>query len=207
MQDTASKCKAWQFSSNGVITDSLAIKHIPIPSAPSRWSSFLSSLLRSYGPHPGVLIRVAAASLNPVDYKMIQPGSPAFLVRKPCIPGSDFSGVVVCALNGGNKQLEAVGLAPGMRVYGYMVTEWRMLLVCHESHGDSKLFRVLMAHITGHWNNGRVHCSPSTSYFADASHIVLRTGFLRVPRRHEQLASPHRSREINVRSEGLHQWW
>lgn len=128
MENSTSSCKAWQFSSNGLITDSLAIKDVLIPSTPSLSSRLLRFALGSYGPHPGVLIRVAAASLNPVDYKMIQPGSATFLVRKPGTPGSDFSGVVVCALNGGNKQLEMLGLHPGMRVYGYLVTEWRMLL-------------------------------------------------------------------------------
>jgi NADPH:quinone reductase-like Zn-dependent oxidoreductase len=153
MQNPVSTCKAWQFFSNGLITDSLAIKDIPIPSAPSRWSSLLGSVLRSYGPHPGVLIRVAAASLNPVDYKMIYPGSPAFIVRKPGVPGSDFSGVVVSALKGGNKQLEAVGLAPGMRVYGYILTEWRMLLV--RSGCKSRIFRThgTQSRVRARWQN------------------------------------------------------
>lgn len=153
MQNPVSTCKAWQFSSNGLITDSLAIRDIPIPSASSHWSSLLGSVLGSYGPHPGVLIRVAAASLNPVDYKMIYPGSPAFIVRKPGIPGSDFSGVVVSALKGGNEQLEAVGLAPGMRVYGYLLTEWRMLLV--RSRSKRRNFRTHGTHTRGlaRWQN------------------------------------------------------
>ncbi|KIM33300.1 hypothetical protein M408DRAFT_152557 [Serendipita vermifera MAFF 305830] len=128
MEKPVSSCKAWRFSSNGIITDSLKIHDIPIPSTPSFPSRVLRSLLKSYGPHPRILIRVAAASLNPVDYKMIYPGSAAFLVRKPGIPGSDFAGVVVCALDGGKEQLEALGLHVGMRVYGHLVTEWRMLL-------------------------------------------------------------------------------
>jgi NADPH:quinone reductase-like Zn-dependent oxidoreductase len=78
-----------------------------------------------------VLIRVAAASLNPSDYKIINDGSANFLVRKPGIPGFDFSGVVVCTLglNQPNSNTsDTKALAPGTRVYGHLIPEWKMIL-------------------------------------------------------------------------------
>lgn len=49
-------------------------------------------------PVPGkhqVLVRVAAASLNPVDYKLRRNYAPNLLIHKPRIPGLDVSGEVV----------------------------------------------------------------------------------------------------------------
>jgi NADPH:quinone reductase-like Zn-dependent oxidoreductase len=131
MTEPALSCKAWRFHSNGLITDSLRLDDVPIPSRPSHVSRLLDTVLGSYGPHPGILIQVAAVSLNPVDYKMIQPGGATFLVRKPGVPCSDFSGVIVAWLGNSKRDQwsQKLGLKIGDKVYGHLSTEWRMLLV------------------------------------------------------------------------------
>lgn len=131
MTEPISSCKAWRFHSNGVITDYLRLDDVPIPSTPSHVSRLLATVLGSYGPHPGILIQVAAVSLNPVDYKMIQPGGATFLVRKPGVPGSDFSGVIIGWLGSSKRDQwsRKLGLEVGNKVYGHLSTEWRMLLV------------------------------------------------------------------------------
>merc|ERR1719191_882266 len=50
---------------------------------------------------PGlVVVRIAAASLNPVDFKMRRNFQPGWIIPKPKIPGCDISGVVVDAGEG-----------------------------------------------------------------------------------------------------------
>lgn len=50
---------------------------------------------------PGMLvIKVAGAALNPVDFKMRRNDQPDALIPKPKIPGCDISGTVVDAGNG-----------------------------------------------------------------------------------------------------------
>jgi len=52
-------------------------------------------------PGPGLLvIRVAGAALNPVDFKMMRNDQPDALIPKPKIPGCDVSGTVVAAGDG-----------------------------------------------------------------------------------------------------------
>lgn len=136
--------RSWQFTSNGVITDCLKIVDASVLLKPSALRLFLDSLPRSFRPYPGVIIRVAAASLNPVDYKMIQPGSPNFLVRKPGIPGSDFSGFIVGWLGKKDSWSTEAGLHVGSRVYGHLSTEWRMLLASPDHRVmDGDLFRFI----------------------------------------------------------------
>jgi hypothetical protein len=79
-------------------------KTLPLPSVPAN----------------GYLIRVAAVSINPADYKNVDPSGPTFAIRMPGIPCSDFSGVVV----GGPKD--------GLEVYGHIPTEQTILW--HVSH-------------------------------------------------------------------------
>ena len=65
-------------------------------------------------PQPGrgeVLVRVQAASVNPVDYKVRRTG-PAFAPELPGVLGCDMAGEVVAVGDGVN------GFAPGDRVYG-----------------------------------------------------------------------------------------
>ncbi|MEW5774212.1 MAG: zinc-dependent alcohol dehydrogenase family protein [Thermodesulfobacteriota bacterium] len=63
-------------------------------------------------PGPGqVLVRVAAASVNPIDVK-IRRMAPAFAPEPPAVPGMDFAGLV-------EELGEGVeGFAPGDEVYG-----------------------------------------------------------------------------------------
>ena len=48
-------------------------------------------------PHPSptqVLLKVRAVALNPIGYKSMM-NFPSFVIKKPCIPESDVSGVIV----------------------------------------------------------------------------------------------------------------
>ena len=70
-------------------------------------------------PKPGsidrglVLVRIAAASLNPVDFKMRRNPQPDAVLPKPKIPGCDVSGVVV-------EVGEGTPFQPGDRVFGML---------------------------------------------------------------------------------------
>lgn len=91
--------KAWQYNRTGSMPDILEQKTVPLPSVPT----------------DGFLIRVAAVGINPTDYKNVDGSAPAFAIRMPGIPCSDFSGVVV----GGPKD--------GLAVYGHIPTEQTVL--------------------------------------------------------------------------------
>ncbi|MDQ8701632.1 NADP-dependent oxidoreductase [Streptomyces sp. LHD-70] len=69
---------------------------------------------------PGeVLVRVRAAGVNPVDWKLAAGGlDPIMETRFPLIPGWDVAGVVEA--NG----LDADDFAPGDEVYGYIRKDW-----------------------------------------------------------------------------------
>lgn len=66
-------------------------------------------------PAPGtVLIKVAAAALNPVDFKMRRNDQPSLLIPKPFIPGYDVAGIVTSVGKGVTR------FSPGDRVYGML---------------------------------------------------------------------------------------
>ncbi|MDI3423316.1 NADP-dependent oxidoreductase [Streptomyces luteolus] len=69
---------------------------------------------------PGeVLVRVRAAGVNPVDWKLAAGGlDPVMETRFPLIPGWDVAGVVEA--NG----LDACEFTPGDEVYGYIRKDW-----------------------------------------------------------------------------------
>ena len=84
---------------------------------------------------PGlIVIRVAAAALNPVDFKMRRNDQPDFLIPKPKIPGCDVSGTVVSAGEG-------TPFAVGDKVYGMLPiigNRWGGL--AEYAVGDANLF-------------------------------------------------------------------
>ena len=98
--DLPSTMRAWQWSSCATtLEDALTLSS----SAP----------LPTHSLAPGeVLIKVHAASLNPVDYKLAEiPIVGRFAIPKPATPGLDFSGIVV------NTSASST-LQPGQRVFG-----------------------------------------------------------------------------------------
>lgn len=130
MDTSTISCKAWRYHSSGRITDLLRLDDVAISSKPSHVSRLLNATLGSYGPQPGIIIQVAAMSLNPSDYKLIQPGLFSVFIRNPGIPGSDFSGVIIGWLgNKKDKHSQELGLEIGSKVYGHLTTEWRILVV------------------------------------------------------------------------------
>ena len=99
--DPTTTRKVWQFSRAGSMPEILEQNTVPLPTVPADGD--------------GYLIRVAAVSINPTDYKNVDPSGPTFVIRMPVIPSSDFSGVVV----GGPKD--------GLEVYGHIPTEQTLL--------------------------------------------------------------------------------
>eukprot|EP01111_Echinosteliopsis_oligospora_P007717 TRINITY_DN2298_c0_g1_i2.p1 TRINITY_DN2298_c0_g1~~TRINITY_DN2298_c0_g1_i2.p1 ORF type:complete len:503 (+),score=197.22 TRINITY_DN2298_c0_g1_i2:61-1569(+) len=72
--------KAWTYSKHGQPADVLSMSDLPIPSlSPSQ-----------------VLVEIKAAGFNPVSYKAMKT-FPSFMVKKPCVPENDLSGVVVAS--------------------------------------------------------------------------------------------------------------
>ncbi|OLL25188.1 Zinc-type alcohol dehydrogenase-like protein [Neolecta irregularis DAH-3] len=78
---TLQKMRAYTYTTHGSPASvlHLATDH-PAPSSPTATQ---------------ILVKVAYASLNPVDYKLLTSSLARPIVKKPCIPASDFSGVVV----------------------------------------------------------------------------------------------------------------
>jgi hypothetical protein len=75
--------RAVTYSRHGTAADVLEVSEVPAP------------LMKA---EPGmIVIRVAAASLNPVDFKMFRSDQPAALIPKPFIPGYDVAGTVASA--------------------------------------------------------------------------------------------------------------
>ncbi|CRK45775.1 hypothetical protein BN1723_001118, partial [Verticillium longisporum] len=99
----AETMKAWQFTTHGPITKTLRLANdVPRPEAASL--------------QPGqVLVKVASAGLNPVDYKMPELGLAARAIFSfPKIPCGDLSGTVVAIGEG------VEGLAAGDHVVGWL---------------------------------------------------------------------------------------
>ncbi|PNH29770.1 hypothetical protein VD0002_g10261 [Verticillium dahliae] len=95
--------KAWQFTTHGPITKTLRLAtDVPRPEAASL--------------QPGqVLVKVASAGLNPVDYKMPELGLAARAIFSfPKIPCGDLSGTAVATGEG------VEGLAAGDHVVGWL---------------------------------------------------------------------------------------
>ncbi|KAK4456341.1 zinc-binding dehydrogenase [Cladorrhinum samala] len=94
--------RSWQISQPGNINDNLSIVTATRPDAESLGKSEL-------------LIEVAAAGINPNDYKLVQMGGISrAMVSYPRAPGLDFSGRVVAV---GRKVTD---IAPGDYVFGRM---------------------------------------------------------------------------------------
>ena len=104
---TTTTRKVWQYSRAGSMPEILEQKTLPMLSAPAPAPAGAGA--------GGYLIRVAAVSINPTDYKNVDPSGPTFAIRMPVIPCSDFSGVVV----GGPED--------GLEVYGHIPTERTLL--------------------------------------------------------------------------------
>jgi NADPH:quinone reductase-like Zn-dependent oxidoreductase len=75
-------------------------------------------------PHPGpgqVLVKVHAAAMNPVDFKLRNHWLPNFLLPRPKVPGADIAGEVLdfTRPTRGPKRKEPL-FAPGDRVFGML---------------------------------------------------------------------------------------
>src|SRR5690349_11074773 len=84
-----SMMRAWQFSSTrGGIEKNLRLNNsAPVPAHDSR----------ALG-NDKVLVKIIAAGINPVDYKLAElPIIGRLLYRKDATPGSDFAGVIAAA--------------------------------------------------------------------------------------------------------------
>lgn len=180
--------------SNGRITDTLKLNEIDIPSTPGRLNNLLNStswfqwlpFAKSHS-GVGVLIRVAAASLNPSDYKLIAHGSANFLVRKPGIPGFDFAGVVVCELGTNQSEHKFV---PGTRVYGHLIPEWKILLVrLYFSTIPHSITKILFIAGPGNRHTSRIHRRISSINTSYTGFIILRSQFVGIFGRYYELAS------------------
>jgi hypothetical protein len=111
---TTTTRKVWQYSRAGSMPEILEQKTVPLPKVPAAAAADGHS--DGDGNGYGYLIRVAAVSINPTDYKNVDPSGPTFVIRMPVVPCSDFSGVIV---GGGPKD--------GLEVYGHIPTEQTLL--------------------------------------------------------------------------------
>lgn len=95
--------KAWRYAtgSGGLENNLEIIPDLPVPPH------------EDLGPHK-ILVRIHAASINPVDYKMPEmPLVGSRMVKLPATPGKDFAGIVA-KIGSGNS----TGLKEGQRVFG-----------------------------------------------------------------------------------------
>lgn len=93
-----STMKAWVYRKSGKVQDVLKLESsYPVPKPT---------------PERSVLVKVHAAALNPVGWKMIQV-FPGALTKKPAVPESDFSGVIVAG-----EGLEKSGFKVGEEIWG-----------------------------------------------------------------------------------------
>ncbi|KIW04499.1 uncharacterized protein PV09_04256 [Verruconis gallopava] len=94
---------AWRYSTayGGLEKNLRAVSDAPIPS---------HDKLRSNQ----IIVRVRAASINPIDYKMVEiPVVGSHMAKMPATPGKDFSGDVVHV-----SASNSTGLSEGQRVFG-----------------------------------------------------------------------------------------
>ena len=79
------------------------------------FSLFQKQLVTAPKPVPKpteVLVRVVAASINPIDFKLKRGDLGKFLTKTPAVPGADVAGVVEASASGSRR------FAAGSRVYG-----------------------------------------------------------------------------------------
>lgn len=83
---------------------------------------------------PGeVLVKVAAASINPIDWKTRKGEVPRFAVTRPKILGGDVAGVVEASQSGKFKPGERVFGCTGQQVFWSTYGTYAELVVAHES--------------------------------------------------------------------------
>lgn len=109
--------RVWQYTQIGDLPSVLHQTTLPLPISNKKNDK-------------GILIKVAACGLNPVDTKVVDPNVILrHLSKKPGVPGMEYSGIVV----GGD--LEGTEFKIGMPVYGmntdflgvrvYFGSEWQ----------------------------------------------------------------------------------
>jgi NADPH:quinone reductase-like Zn-dependent oxidoreductase len=96
--------RAWQYTSaTKPFERSISLNDTALPLVP-----------KTSGTKPSILVQVHAVGLNPADYKLpVTPIIGSLIIKKPAIPGFDFSGIIV-ELPGGCK----TELKPGDAVFG-----------------------------------------------------------------------------------------